>query len=410
MGRTARWGHIRRRQSGRYAAEYQDPTTPHPRARIRAPYTFRTKAAAEAWLAAERALIETGSWQHPTVREAERAEEARRAHDSATLTFGAYAEHWITVRDLTPETRRTYQSYLKNHLLPRWRDTPLAMITTPLVRAWAAQDLAPGYPKLAHKTYALFATIMATAVEDDYLAASPCKRGVAPRRPDDTDSSDALTTRELWALAEAMPDYMQALVLTMGLCALRPGEARELRREDVDLDARELAVLRAVAGQGKNMRVGRTKTRKSVRRIPIPPVLIPALQKHLAIFSGPGPDGLVFPRRINSALHLPLSTLANAIDTAWRRAGIRPATPHMLRHTGLTLAAQEGATLADLQALAGHTTVDMVMRYQHSSTDRQRMLADRISESMTAARDPKAAPPVANVVDLAAARRLRRAH
>ena len=37
------------------------------------------------------------------------------------------------------------------------------------------------------------------------------------------------------------------------------------------------------------------------------------------------------------------------------------------RHTGLTLAAQSGATIAELQARAGHSTPSTVMLYQHAT-------------------------------------------
>ena len=53
-------------------------------------------------------------------------------------------------------------------------------------------------------------------------------------------------------------------------------------------------------------------------------------------------------------------------------------TVHELRHTGLTLYGQAGATLADLMARAGHTSAETVMIYQHSSAVRDRELAARM--------------------------------
>lgn len=52
---------------------------------------------------------------------------------------------------------------------------------------------------------------------------------------------------------------------------------------------------------------------------------------------------------------------------------------HWLRYTGLTLAAQSGATIAELQARAGHTTPSTVMLYQHATTVRDRAVADVLS-------------------------------
>jgi integrase len=53
---------------------------------------------------------------------------------------------------------------------------------------------------------------------------------------------------------------------------------------------------------------------------------------------------------------------------------------HDLRHTGLTNAAVAGATIAELIALAGHSTPGAAMRYQHAANDRMQDLAPRLSE------------------------------
>ena len=52
---------------------------------------------------------------------------------------------------------------------------------------------------------------------------------------------------------------------------------------------------------------------------------------------------------------------------------------HDPRHTGLTLAAATGATLADLMARAGHSTTSAAMTYQHSVADRDAAIAEALS-------------------------------
>ncbi len=44
------------------------------------------------------------------------------------------------------------------------------------------------------------------------------------------------------------------------------------------------------------------------------------------------------------------------------------------------LAAQSGATLADLMGRLGHTTPAMAMIYQHTAADRDRLIAERLSQ------------------------------
>jgi len=52
---------------------------------------------------------------------------------------------------------------------------------------------------------------------------------------------------------------------------------------------------------------------------------------------------------------------------------------HDLRHTGAVMAAQQGATLADLQARLGHSTANAALLYQHPAKGRQQLIAENLS-------------------------------
>ena len=63
-----------------------------------------------------------------------------------------------------------------------------------------------------------------------------------------------------------------------------------------------------------------------------------------------------------------------------RKAAGRPDLRfHDLRHTGAVLAAQTGATLAELMSRLGHSTSQAAMRYQHAAADRDAIIAQRLS-------------------------------
>lgn len=58
---------------------------------------------------------------------------------------------------------------------------------------------------------------------------------------------------------------------------------------------------------------------------------------------------------------------------------------HDLRHTGATLAAATGATLADLMSRLGHsTTRAAAMGYLHAAQDRDAAIAEALSGFATA--------------------------
>ena len=77
------------------------------------------------------------------------------------------------------------------------------------------------------------------------------------------------------------------------------------------------------------------------------------------------------------------STLYRVFYPAREAAGRPDLRFHDLRHTGATLAAATGATLAELMARLGHSTPGAAMRYQHASADRDRVIAEALSKLAT---------------------------
>jgi integrase len=59
---------------------------------------------------------------------------------------------------------------------------------------------------------------------------------------------------------------------------------------------------------------------------------------------------------------------------------------HDLRHTGNTLAAQSGASLADLKARMGHNSDRAALIYQHATRDADRKIADALDARVRAER------------------------
>jgi len=56
---------------------------------------------------------------------------------------------------------------------------------------------------------------------------------------------------------------------------------------------------------------------------------------------------------------------------------------HDLRHTGATMAAQSGTTLKELMDRLGHTTPKAALVYQHTASDRDQLIAERLSARMS---------------------------
>ncbi|MEF9410397.1 site-specific integrase [Rhodococcus sp. IITD102] len=368
-GRKGRrsWGRIRKLPSGRYQAGYValDGTS------WNAPITYSTKLAAEAWLADERRLMESGAWTPPP----ERANVAA----SRTLTVGAYVTRWVDQASgrLKPRTvdgyRRLAQLIEHSAIGP----VALAALSPSQVRQWRA-ELDPEYPTRNAGAYSLLRTVMNTAVEDGLVPANPCRvRGGATKHR--KHEPVILSPADIRAVAAAVPvERWRGLVLLLGFSGLRWGEAIALRRRDLTLTEREVSVTvrRAAGRSGGRWVIDRPKTAAALRTVPLPVELRPTLREHIDAYAEPGADGLVFPAPGGGPAHR--QPFATALAKGAEAVGHDGLRPHDLRHSYLTNLGRAGGTLADLLALGGHTTAALTARYTHAAPERNRELAQRI--------------------------------
>ena len=360
------FGTIRKRANGRWQAYYMGPD----QAFHRAPSTFEAKVDAEAWLAAERRLMQNDEWSPSKSR---RARVVR-----STEMFGPYAEAWLEQRELKPRPQALYLRLLDRFVLPAFAEVSLRDITPQVVRAWHSGLDASRPTQRAH-TYSLLRSILSTAVTDEILASNPCRvRGAGSAKR--VRSIEPATLGELEVLLERIPAQYRALVLIGAWCGLRFGEVSELRRKDVDLKAGTIHVMRGVVRIGKEVTVGKPKNIAGVRDIAVPPHLLPILEQHLKEHVALGREALLFP----SVKDPDVQVHTNTLRRHWLKARLAAGRPdlrvHDLRHTGAVLAAQSGATLAELMARIGHSTPQMALRYQHVARGRDAEIAARMSK------------------------------
>jgi integrase len=366
------FGRLRRLPSGRYQAAYVGPDD-----RLHmAESTFGAKLDAEAWLTDRRREIDRDLWSPPGTTEQKRAK--RRAE----VTFADYAAKWLQTRTvrgrpLRPRTRAHYQSLLDDHILPTFGKKSVRSITRESVDRWYAKT-APDAPTLRAHVYSLLRTILESArTRDKLIDANPCAiagAGTAER----TIKPRPATLKQLDTLVREMPDELGAMVVLASWCALRFGELVELRRKDIDLDEHVVRVRRAAVRVDGGWTVGDPKSDAGKRDVSIPPHIIPAVEDHLAKHVGVRRDALLFPAK--SGEHLQPSTLYRHFYRAREKAKRPDLRFHDLRHTGATMAAQTGATLAELMARLGHSTSQAAMRYQHASKGRDKQIAALLSK------------------------------
>lgn len=352
------FGRLRQLPSGRWQAAYIGPDTKlH-----KAPRTYAAESDAQGWLAQERRKIDLGTWGV--------------VERSDAITLRGYAARWIEQRSLRSRTRAHYESMLERLILPELGDAKLVALTPAKIRQWHAA-LGCDHPTRNAHCYALLHAICATAVQDELLDANPCRIRAAMQTKRKRDV-DVLSPSEVNRLASKMPAQLRASVLLAAWCGLRWGETSELRRGDVSADCSVLRVRRAVTYRGGAFTVGPPKTAAGVRDVVVPPHIRPILKAHLKSHVDKAADSLLFPDEDGTHLR------EYRYRVPWQRARKAIGKPtlrvHDLRHVGAVLAAQSGATTAELMHRLGHTTPQMALRYQHVAEGRDAEIAERLSK------------------------------
>lgn len=357
-------------RSGRYQASFIGPDT----ARHYAPTTFATRTDAGSWLDDEQKLLNAAGWTPPK----ERQKSARVGMTLRDFVDGGALDRRRTRgRALKPRTLHGYRGLLDRVILPELGGAPMHVITADQVAAWYDGLPAEHSAQRGH-AYALLRSLFEQAISENRVTmVNPCRiKGAGVTRR--ARKIKPATLAELQTIVEASPEHVRALLLTSAWCGLRFGELAELRRRDVDLKAGVLSVGRGyVRVDGRDV-VDTPKSDAGVREVAIPPHIIPMLEAHLKEHTKRGPSALVF--TTSTGRRWTQGHLYKHWMPARETAGRPDLRVHDLRHTAAVLAAQSGATLADLMARLGHSTPAAAMRYQHTAQGRDAAIALALSQ------------------------------
>ena len=270
--------------------------------------------------------------------------------------FEALAEEWIEkyplVRSVSQTTMENYISFIRHHLIPYFKSTPVTDIGYSKVEAFIAEKRGPrGSARFPGKPIAeqslrvglvALRLILDRAVKAGILPANPAV-GVARFKRNDEDTVDPFTGEELRATLAAASRLNPAFATFLRLwmqCGTRQGEMSALQNQDLDL-LKGIAVVRRTWTRG---RLGPTKTRQTRMVSFLHPVTEGTLEwrpgvtqesrrilaeiKSLPVRSLE-PEAFVF------GVHAPWSPAY--INGEWRRmlqaAKVRYRNPEQLRHT-----------------------------------------------------------------------------
>ena len=323
------------------------------------PCTQDGRDEAAAWLTKARRRIEADVWEPERIAK-------RKAKDHA-LTFAEYTAKWLKTREgegLHTNTIYSIRCTVKR-LTAVFGDMQIGKITSADIERFAA-TLPKDHPYVGRELLSKLRQILDAAATPDQdgiavIAKSPFAMQV--RKPAPREETPAATPQQLRRIHDAMPrKFRLAITLAISCGGLRIGEVCALQRGDIDLDNRLIHIRRTRLTRARVI-AGPPKTARSKRTEPIPEAVIPEIRAHLAEYVADQPDAWIFPSPLDHDRPISTDAMRDAYVKARRAAGREDLRFHDLRYTALTMLAQQGATVRELMAAAGHSTAIMAMHY-----------------------------------------------
>ncbi|WP_193750455.1 tyrosine-type recombinase/integrase [Curtobacterium luteum] len=215
---------------------------------------------------------------------------------------------------------------------------------------------------------AMLSRLLDGAVRFGVIGGNPARLVRRPRE-DGARSfrSRALSSEEVRTLLAAIEDgpyraYLSALVFT----GMRAGEASALRVSDVDLAGRVIHVRRSFSPGRNGELIEQSPKSHKERTVPLPGVLLPSIALQI---EGKSRNDLVFTGSRGGRLQV--SNVRRAVD--WPRLRLLLDRPdfriHDLRHTLATLLFDAGSAANDVQAILGHSSMQVTERYSRARSD-----------------------------------------
>lgn len=249
----------------------------------------------------------------------------------------------------------------RNHVKPKWGSREVASILRSEIQAWVSAKSQEKSASVVIRAYGILHGIMEDALHDGIISKTPCERVKMPRKT--RKERTYLTPAQVLTLADAAGRY-RPLIMVLGFCGLRWGEAAALRVRNVDLNGLKLMVRLNWVRSGGRHYEGTPKTWET-RDVPMPTQVVDALRP---LCEGRDGDALVFTRPNGERLIEQSADKVAKHDDAYqwfgralKESNCPRLTIHDLRHTAASIAISSGANVKAVQRMLGHRLASMTL-------------------------------------------------
>ena len=315
------------------------------------------------------------------------------------MTVGEYLDQWlaeVAAKQVRPSTYTGYETNVRLHIKPLIGSKKLAKLTArdvrKMIETLRSKPLSRGTGIMSDRAvqyvHATLRSALEQACREELISRNVAKlvqASVQEARQHEPYSAEE--SKQL--LAQAQRHRLHALWVVLVMLGVRRGEALAVRWTDVDLDVGTLAVLASLQRVGHELRRVPTKTRGSLRTIPLPAPCVEALRAHrarqnadrLAAGARWVATELVFTTRHGTPIEP--RTVNRMFQTLTAAAGLRPVRGHELRPGCVSLLLSLGVPPRTVMQIVGHTVMEMTMeRYGHVNLEDQREALSLIDQAL----------------------------
>lgn len=294
------------------------------------------------------------------------------------LTFKAIAESFMdnyAVSYCRTSTVSGYKGYLKNHLIPYFKNCKASDITPNLIRAYICSMQEKGFKnKTINLTINLLSGIFNKAIEAGYVNYNPVslvKRLKLPHM--EMEFLDTFDIKALLETAKSEFPTFYPLLQTAIATGMRRGELLALTWNDLDFDRKLIRVNKSF----HNGRLEESKTKNSVRNICIPNNLVEVLKHWKKVAPK---SNIVFCNSAGNYID-PDNMAKRYFKPCLQKAGVKNIRFHDLRHTYASLMIAKKIPIKFIQQQMGHSSIQVTLdKYGHLMPELYEIGADALND------------------------------
>ena len=298
----------------------------------------------------------------------------QRTPDIAFTTLVNHYKEDMRTR-LKESTARTREFTINTHILPYFRDFTMDQITPGDVRRWQNEILKKKYAQTYASTInKALVTLLNHAVRYYGLSQNPASLAGSIGSKKTEKEMNILTLDQFNELIEKVDHIeIKTVLIILFYTGIRLGELQALTWNDIDFENKKINVNKTYARIKKKDLITSPKTRKSIRTVSIPSIVVQAIQEYK--------NSLYEPK--NRVFKISRTSIRDTLTKLTKELGFNHVRIHDLRHSHASLLINNGINILAISERLGHDSINTTLEtYSHLYPKSSREV-DTLLENLT---------------------------